>query len=120
MMKNELSLQELHNLAMNIVGKDLEDQGYEFLAVNSQLKKDPQFVALKKGKLHFVMVQAVSYPDDPNVYDVVFLETMKQHALKFKAKTFYAAVGIANALDYSKPVTSDADYVINYPGIKVI
>jgi hypothetical protein len=27
---------------MNIVGKDLEENGYEFLGVNSKLKKDPQ------------------------------------------------------------------------------
>lgn len=119
-MKNILSSQDLHNLAMNIVGKDLEGQGYEFLAINSQLKKDPQFVALKNKKLHFVLVQAISYPDDPNVFDVVFLETIKEHALKFKAKTFYAAVGLANAEDYESPVTSDSDYVVNYPGIKEI
>ena len=42
-----LNKQELHNLAMNIVGKDLEEQGFEFLGVNSQLKRNPQFVALK-------------------------------------------------------------------------
>lgn len=38
-MSEQLSEQELHNLAMNIVGKDLEAQGYEFLGVNSKLKK---------------------------------------------------------------------------------
>jgi len=119
-MKNVLSAQDLHNLAMNIVGKDLEGQGYEFLAINSQLKKDPQFVALKNKKLHFVIVQAISYPDDPNVFDIVFLETIKSHALKFKAKTFYAAVGLANAKDYELPVNSDDNYIVNYPGIKEI
>ena len=57
-----LTEQELHNLAMNIVGKDLESKGFEFLAVNSKLKKDPQFVALKDKILHFVVVRAtVSY-----------------------------------------------------------
>ena len=119
-MTKVLDEQELHNLAMNIVGKDLENQGYEFLAVNSKLKKDPQFVALKKGKLHFVLVQAILYPDDPNSYDVVFFETMKQHALKFKARTFYAPVGLANAKNYELPVTDNDDYVVNYPGIKEI
>ncbi len=119
-MNKALTEQELHNLAMNIVGKDLESKGYEFLAVNSKLKKDPQFVALKNKKLHFVLVQAITYPDDPNEFDVVFFETMKQHALKFKARTFYAPVGLANAIDYSLPVTNDADYVVNYPGIKEV
>ncbi|WP_010178599.1 hypothetical protein [Aquimarina agarilytica] len=119
-MNKALTEQELHNLAMNIVGKDLESKGYEFLAVNSKLKKDPQFVALKNKKLHFVLVQAVTYPDDPNEYDVVFFETMKQHALKFKARTFYAPVGLANADDYNLPVTNNADYVVNYPGFKEV
>ncbi len=119
-MNEALDAQELHNLAMNIVGKDLEEQGYEFLAVNSTLKKDPQFVALKKGKLFFVLVEAITYPDDPNVFDVVFMETIKQHAIKFKARTFYAAVGLANATDYELPLSKDADYVVNYPGIKEV
>ena len=39
-----LSELELHQLAMNIVGKDLEKDSFEFLSVNSKLKKDPQFV----------------------------------------------------------------------------
>ena len=60
------------------------------------------------------------YPDDPNVFDVVFFETMKQHALKFKARTFYAPVGLANALDYELPVTNAEEYVVNYPGIKEV
>ncbi len=119
-MEEVLNEQELHNLAMNIVGKDLEDQGFEFLAVNSELKKDPQFVALKKGKLHFVVVQAISYPDDPNVMDTIFLQPMKDHAIKFKARTFYAAVGLANAKDYEKPVNKEDDYIVNYPGIKEV
>ena len=35
-----LTQQELHNLAMNIVGKKLEKMGYEFQAINSK-KKTP-------------------------------------------------------------------------------
>ena len=47
-----LSNLEKHQLAMNIVGKELEDKNYEFLSVNSQLKKDPQFVCVRDQKLH--------------------------------------------------------------------
>ncbi|TQD37719.1 Na(+)-translocating NADH-quinone reductase subunit F [Haloflavibacter putidus] len=115
-----LSKQELHNLAMNIVGKDLEDKGYEFLGVNSAFKKDPQFVALKDKKLHFVIVRAITYPDNPTDYDVIFMESIKTHAEKFNAKTFYAGVGIANSTDYEKPVSKEEDYVINYKGFKQI
>ena len=42
-----LSAQELHNLAMNIVGEKLEKMGYEFQAINSTLKRHPQFVLFK-------------------------------------------------------------------------
>ena len=116
----KLSDQELHNLAMNIVGKDLEEQGYEFLGINSEFKKDPQFVALKNKKLHFVIVRAIEYPYDPKEIDMIFLETIKQHAQKFNARTFYAGVGLANSQDYERPVDSDEDYVVNYDGLQEI
>ncbi|TRZ41402.1 Na(+)-translocating NADH-quinone reductase subunit F [Robertkochia solimangrovi] len=114
---NELTEQELHNLAMNIVGKDLEKQGFEFMAVNSKLKKDPQFVCLKDKKLHFVVVKAISYPENPEEYDVIYMETMRAHAQKFKARTFYAGVGLANATDLEKPLIKNQDYIVNYNGI---
>lgn len=114
----KLSAQDLHNMAMNIVGKDLEDQGFEFLGVNSKLKRDPQFVALKDKTLHFVIVRAVTYPDDPKTYDAVFMETIRTHAQKFNAKTFYAGVGLANSINYEKAVNQDEDYVVNYQGLQ--
>ena len=116
----ELTTQELHNLAMNIVGKDLEEQGYEFLGVNSEFKKDPQFVALRDKKLYFVIVRAIEYPHDPKEIPLMFLETVKQHALKFDAKTYYAGVGLANSKDYELPVNSSDDYVVNYQGLQEI
>ncbi|MBZ0328087.1 MAG: Na(+)-translocating NADH-quinone reductase subunit F [Altibacter sp.] len=119
-MKEELSLQELHNLAMNIVGKDLQENGYEFLGVNSKLKKDPQFVALKNKDLHFVIVRAVRYPKDANVYDAVFMQTIRAHALKFEAKTYYAGVGLGHGSDYAKPVVKNEDYTMVYNGLQEI
>ncbi len=119
-MKNELNKQELHNLAMNIVGKDLEDQGYEFLGIKSELKTNPQFVALKEKKLHFVVVRAILYPDDPKKFDQIFMEGIKEHALKFNARTFYAGVGLANSKDYELPITKDEDYIVNYDGIQEV
>lgn len=105
---------------MNIVGKDLEDRGFEFLGVNSKLKSDPQFVALKNKKLHFVVVRAIEYPQDPKEIDFIFMESIKEHALKHKAKTFYAGVGLAHAADYEKPVNDTEDYVVNYDGLQEI
>ena len=119
-MNNELDIQELHNLAMNIVGKDLEEKGFEFLGIKSDLKSNPQFVALKEKKLHFVIVRAITYPDDPKEFDGVFMEKIKQHALKFNARTFYAGVGLANSENYDIPVSRDQDYIVNYEGLREI
>lgn len=119
-MAEKLTEQELHNLAMNIVGKDLEAQGYEFMGVNSKLKRDPQFVALKDKILHFVIVRATSYPQDAHAYDPVFMQTIKQHANKFEAKTYYAGVGLGHGTDYAKAVLKDEDYTMVYKGIQEI
>ena len=63
-MSKALSNQELHNLAMNHVGKDLERRGFEFVAINSRLKKHPQFVCIDKySKYYFVIVRAVILPE---------------------------------------------------------
>ena len=71
-MSKALSNQELHNLAMNHVGKDLERRGFEFVAINSRLKKHPQFVCIDKySKYYFVIVRAVILPENPNNYDIV-------------------------------------------------
>jgi hypothetical protein len=113
----ELSEQELHNLAMNIVGKELEAAGFEFLSVNSTLKKNPQFVCLKEKKLHFVVVKCISYPNDPKDADLVNLKKMKEHAEKFEAQTYYAGVGLVNATDYNLPVYLNEDYIVDYDGL---
>ena len=43
-----LTIQEIHQLAMQEVGAYLEKEGFEFLAVNSQIKRSPQFVCVKE------------------------------------------------------------------------
>lgn len=105
---------------MNIVGEELKSQGYEFLAVNSKLKRNPQFVALKDKLLHFVIVRAISYPADAHAYDLVFMQTMKEHALKFDAKIYYAGVGLGHGDDYGKPVIKDEPYTLLYKGLQEI
>lgn len=119
-MAQKLTKQELHNLAMNIVGKQLKEDGFEFLGVNSKLKKDPQFVALKNKELHFIIVRAISYPQDATVYDPVFMQTIKEHASKFDAKTYYAGVGLGHGSDYGKPVLKNEDYTLVYKGLQEI
>lgn len=120
-MGKPLTKQELHNLAMNHVGKELEERGFEFVAVNSKLKKHPQFVCIdKNSQYYFVLVKAVLLPENPNNYDVVWMETFKKHARDKDAKVLYAGVGLANAEDRNKPIYLNEDYEMEYNGIQVI
>lgn len=116
-MRRKLTDQELHNLAMNIVGKGLEENGFEFMAVNSKPKKNPQFVCIKNKILHFVIVRSVANSQDPRVYDQKLLQKMKDHADKFEAKTYYAGVGLSNASDKSLPVFLNEEYIVDYRGL---
>lgn len=120
MEKEVLSDQDMHQIAMNYVGKDLESNGFEFIAINSQLKKHPQFVCVDKetNTLHFVMVQAVPYPINPDLPNPLFLETFLKHAKTKNAKVLFAGVGLANGSDFSLPIYTNSDYIINYNGYK--
>lgn len=117
-----LTKQELHQLAMNIVGEKLVDMGYEFQAINSQLKRHPQFVLYKKGEpTIFVLVKATSNIQNPNEYDAVWMETFKAHAQKQDAKVWFAGVGIANAESVEIPVFKDQPYYVAFDDfIKII
>ncbi|GGK26935.1 hypothetical protein GCM10007962_21510 [Yeosuana aromativorans] len=120
-MGKPLTKQELHNLAMNHVGKDLEQRGFEFIAINSKLKKHPQFVCIDKNKQYFfVIVKAVMLPENPNNYDVVWMESFKKHAREHNATVLYAGVGIGNKTDEKLPLYLDEEYLIEYNGIQVL
>lgn len=112
-----LSEQELHNLAMNIVGKELEDAGFEFMGVNSKKGKNPQFVCLKEKNLHFIVVRPVAYPDNPAEYDQALMKKVREHAMKFEARTYYAGVGLSNAGNQNLPVYLNEEYIVEYEGL---
>lgn len=116
-MGKPLTEQELHNLAMNIVGKQLEAEGFEFMGVNSKLKKNPQFVCLKDKQLHFIVVRCVSYPENSREYEAKLMEKVKKHAESFEAKAYYAGVGLSNAKDQELPVYLNEDYIVEYDGL---
>lgn len=120
-MSKPLTQQELHNLAMNHVGKDLEQRGFEFIAINSKLKKHPQFVCMDKNKQYFfVIVKAVMLPDNPNNYDVVWMESFKKHARENDAKVLYAGVGLGNKDKNKTDIYLNEAYLLEYNGIQVL
>lgn len=116
-MNKELSLQEKHNLAMNLVGRELEQEGYEFLGVNSKLKKNPQFVVLKDKKTSFIVVRPVSTVLEMNEYDTQLMLPIKEHAKKFKAKVYYAPVWLGHGDDIQNPIIKGEHYSFIYNGL---
>ena len=120
-MRKPLSKQEMHNLAMNHVGKDLESRGFEFVAINSKLKKHPQFVCIDKNSQYFfVIVRVVKLPENPNNYDLVWMENFKKHAMEKDAKVLYAGVGIGNPDGDELRIYLNEEYLIEYNGIHLI
>ena len=105
---------------MKEVGDFLVNHGYEFLAVNSKPKKDPQFVCLKDKKIHFIVVRGFLYPNNPKKFDLELIRNLNNHGAKYSAKTYFAGVGFANANDYNLPLKKDDRYVVNFDGLQVL
>ncbi|MBU3942463.1 Na(+)-translocating NADH-quinone reductase subunit F [Patescibacteria group bacterium] len=120
-MSRVLTKQELHNLAMNIVGKDLEAKGYEFLAVNSQLKRNPQFVCIDKNKnTYFVIVRVALISDFAITFNVIWMETFKNHARQNNAKVLFAGVGLGNLNDKTLYPNLNEEYLLQYEGLQLL
>lgn len=117
---SDLTPQEIHQLAMKEVGDYLEAEGYAFLAVNSQLKKTPQFVCVKEKKLFFILVQGTLYPNPPKKFNPDLVSKVKAHADKNKAALYLAGVGFAHAENYDYPLTKNDPYAINFQGIEAV
>ena len=118
MASTELSSKEIHQLGMNHVGKHLEENGFEFLAVKSELGHSPQFVCLKNEKdLFFVLVRTVTFPDNPDKYDNAWMQKMKKHAIDKKARLLYAGVGIADSIDMMTKPKKGKESFVNYKGL---
>lgn len=106
---------------MNIVGKELEAKGYEFIAINSQLKRNPQFVCInKKNQRYFVIVKAGEISETPITYDVVWMETFKNHARSHEAKVIFAGVGLGAKTDTLKPPILNEEYLLQYDGLQFL
>jgi hypothetical protein len=112
--------EDIHKLAMKEVGDFLTREGFEFLAVNSKPKKDPQFICLKNQKLNFIIVRGSLYPENPKNFNFKLVQEVKDHGIKYKATTYYAGVGFANANDYDLPLTQSDRYAVNFDGLQII
>ncbi len=116
-MSKELSKQEFRNLAMNIVGEELKKESYEFLAIKSDLKKNPQFVVLKDKVTSFILVRAVSNPEKLNDYQHISTKAIKDHAKQFNVRVYYAGVWLGHGVDINQPILNGEEYSYVYSGL---
>jgi len=119
-MNKELTAQESHNLAMNIVGEYIEKERYEFLAINSNLKKYLQFVALKNKETIFVLVRPVNSEIELEQTQNIIIAPILAHANKYNAAVFYAGVWLGHGLDINNPIINGEEYSFVYTGLKEI
>ena len=115
-----LQVEDIHKLAMKEVGDHLAEEGFEFLSVNSELKKDPQFVCLREKKLHFIVVRGCLYPENPKDFNIQLMKQVTEHGIKYKATTYFAGVGFANAQDYELTLTQNDSYAVNFDGLQIM
>ena len=109
--------QELHNIGMTHIGKTLQELNYEFIGVNSELLKNPQFVIYKDGEPKvFVLISTVVYPTNPNIINEKLRETITEHAKKNNANVWFAGVGLANAKDIEDTLVKNEDYLVKFDG----
>ena len=59
-------------------------------------------------------------PENPNNYDVIWMESFKKHAQSKNAKVLYAGVGLGNPNGDHLPVFLNEEYLMEYNGIQVI
>lgn len=67
-----------------------------------------------------MIVKVVILPENPNNYDVIWMESFKKHAREQDAKVLYAGVGLGNPNGEDLPVYLNEEYLIEYNGIQVI
>ena len=74
----------------------------------------------KNKQYFFVIVRAVILPENPNNYDVVWMESFKNHAREKDAKVLYAGVGVGSTEGEKEPIYLNQDYLLEYNGIQVL
>jgi len=121
MSNNRLSGEELHELGIKWVYKNIKDE-FEILSVNIEFEKNPQILAKKDDEMHFIVVKTSTYPDIGSLSPIAAEEIIK-HADKHKAKILFAHVGVANAdakddngMQYPE---KGGQYYINYTGLTI-
>ena len=113
-----LNKQEIHQIGMNLVGKHLQENDFEFLAVKSDLGHSPQFICLKNEKeLFFVLVRTVVFPNNPNIYDKIWMNKMKMHAVDKNARLLYAGIRLTDSKEMMSELEKGKESFVSYSGL---
>ena len=48
------------------------------------------------------------------------MERVINHGIKYKATTYFAGVGFANAHDYEMTLTKNDSYAVNFDGLQIM
>ena len=67
-----------------------------------------------------MIVRVVKLPENPNNYDVVWMERFKKHALEKEAKVLYAGVALGNPNGEDLPIYLNQEYLMEYNGIQLL
>lgn len=116
-----MTADELHQLGIKVVYKDLIDKGFEIAGVRNELATNPQIVAKKNSQFVLVVVKTAAYPDMGVLYPRVASEVNDIAAQK-GAMCYFASVGVANAdgetkEEMAKP-TLNGKHLIKYEGLQ--
>lgn len=125
--KEILTKEQIHHFGIEIVYSWMQNEGFEILGVNPAMTVTPQIVARRNGRLCFVVVRTVFYPDRPTLADDREFFYNLDHAEKNNALCYFAGVRLCNAAaadagdekGMSLPVKG-ADFYVEYEGLKIM
>lgn len=119
-----MSAAEIHEFGIEVVFQQLQKDGHEILAVNTDLGKNPQIVAKKDNQLQFILVRTACYPKKGEIEnDSVAMQAIA-HADLNNATCYFASVGIANSsgkTDSEMAVpTKGAGFFVAFEGLVIL
>ena len=119
-----MSPAEIHDFGIEVVFGQLQKDGYEVVAVNTELGSNPQIVARKDGQLHIVVVRTACYPNKGTIESDASALQCIAHADAKGAICHFASVGIANSsgtteAEMATP-SKGAGFFVSYEGMVIL
>jgi len=118
----EMTKEELHKFAVELLSDLYEKKGMTMLNVNRNYDREYPNIVMKSrnGTLYYVIIETAHYPQKAeSLYSTDFTE-MKQYAKEFNATPVFAGVSFMNASrEWNKLICGD-DYFVSFKGLEKI